>query len=148
MQALNFPRYAFRLKSKENKTLIFDIVRKKYVVLQPEEWVRQHTLHYLFEKKKYPLSHTSVEKQLTVNGLRKRYDIVIHNSDGSIKLLVECKAPSITISQQVFDQVARYNMPLKAEFLMVTNGLQHYYCEMDFKNEKYRFLEEIPDFSR
>lgn len=148
MQTLNFPKYTFRFKSKENKTLIFDIVRKKYVVLQPEEWVRQHTLQYLSETKNYPLSLTNVEKQMTVNGLRKRYDIVIYNQDGSIKVLVECKAPSIAISQAVFDQVARYNMPLQAEFLMVTNGLQHYYCKMDFKNEKYRFLEEIPDFSR
>ncbi len=148
MQALNFPKYAFRLKSKENKTFIFDIIRKKYILLQPEEWVRQHTLHYLSKTKKYPLSLVSVEKQLIVNGLRKRYDLIIYNPDGSIKLLAECKAPTISISQEVFDQLARYNLSLKAEFLMVTNGLQHYFCKMDFKNEKYRFLEEIPDFSR
>lgn len=148
MQELNFPNYAFRFKSKENKTLIFDIVRKKYIVLQPEEWVRQHTLHYIINTKKYPLSHTNVEKQLTVNGLKKRYDIVVYNSDGSISLLIECKAPSIAISQDVFDQVARYNMPLKAEILMVTNGLQHFCCKMDVENEKYEFLEGIPDFSR
>lgn len=146
MQALNFPGYRFRFKNSENKLWIFDIIRKKYVVLQPEEWVRQHAVMYLIHTKQYPKSHINVEKQLLVNNLRKRYDIVVFNSDGTIKILVECKAPHIEITQQTFDQVARYNMPLRSEYLIITNGLQHYHCQMDTVNEKYSFLKEIPDF--
>ncbi|QXP53001.1 type I restriction enzyme HsdR N-terminal domain-containing protein [Cellulophaga sp. HaHa_2_95] len=148
MQVLNFPAYDFRFKNSENKVYIFDVVRKKFVVLQPEEWVRQHIVHYLITEKKYPLSLVNVEKQLKVNGLVKRYDVVIFNSDGTIKVLVECKAPEINITQTVFDQIARYNMQLQAEYLMVTNGLSHFYCEMDFQKEKYAFLRDIPEFSR
>lgn len=127
---------------------IFDTIRKKFVVLQPEEWVRQHTLRFLMEEKKYPTSIINVEKQITVNGLKKRFDIVVFNSDGSIKILVECKSPDIKISQATFDQIAQYNIQLKAAYLMVTNGLEHYYCQIDLKEEKYTFLREIPDFSR
>ncbi len=148
MQSLDFPPYGFRFKNSENKIWIFDIIRKKFVVLQPEEWVRQHVVRFLVEDKKYPSSHINVEKQLTVNGLKKRYDIVVFNPDGSVKVLVECKSPQITVSQTTFDQIARYNMQMKAEYLMVSNGLEHFYCQMDFENEKYTFLERIPDFSR
>ncbi len=148
MQSLNFPAYEFRFKSSENKVFIFDVVRKKFVVLQPEEWVRQHVLHYLLFDKKYPLSLIAVEKQLSLNKLKKRYDIVVYNSDGSIAILVECKSPKIKISQTTFDQVARYNIQLRANYLMVTNGLEHFYCQMNFEKEKYSFLEQIPDFSR
>lgn len=148
MQALNFPPYSFRIKNSQNRQYIFDDIRKKFVLLQPEEWVRQHVLHFLVHTKNYPKSLVNAEKQLTVNKLKKRYDIVVFNSDGSIFLLVECKAPEIKITQSTFDQIARYNYQLKADYLMVTNGLEHYYCEMDHENEKYRFLEEIPDFSR
>ncbi|MGB5370280.1 MAG: type I restriction enzyme HsdR N-terminal domain-containing protein [Flavobacteriaceae bacterium] len=148
MQALNFPNYGFRLKSSENKIHIFDVIRKKFVVLQPEEWVRQHVLHYLMEDKKYPKSLINVEKQLTVNAIKKRYDVVIYNSRGQIDLLVECKAPSVNIDQQVFDQIARYNMKLNAQLLMVTNGIDHYYCRMDYAQEKYDFIKDVPEFSR
>ena len=148
MRPLNFKKYPFRFKSSENSTHIFDIIRKKFVVLQPEEWVRQHTVHFLMEEKGYPKSIINVEKQITVNKLRKRFDIVVFNSDGSIRILVECKAPDIKISQATFDQIAQYNIKLKAEYLMVTNGLNHYYCQIDQIEEKYSFLKEIPDFSR
>jgi len=148
MRQLNFPSYGFRLKNSENKVFIFDVVRKKFVVLQPEEWVRQHVVHYLINTKNYPVSHINVEKQLTVNSLKKRYDVVVFNADGSIRVLVECKAPKRSVSQNTFDQIARYNMQLKAEYLMVSNGLEHFCCKMDFQNEKYTFLEHIPDFSR
>lgn len=148
MQSLNFPAFDFRLKNSENKVHIFDVIRKKFVVLQPEEWVRQHVIHFLLQEKNYPISLINVEKQLEINGLKKRYDIVVFNSDGSIFLLVECKAPQVQITQTVFDQIARYNMNLDAKFLMVTNGLQHYYCKMIFTEEKYSFLRQIPDFSR
>ncbi len=148
MKPLQFPAFDFRFKSSENKVHIFDVVRKKFVVLQPEEWVRQHVVHYLLKIKKFPLSLINVEKQLTLNGRKKRYDAVIFNSDGTIHLLVECKAPSVVINQDVFDQIAQYNMNLNATYLMVTNGLRHFYCEMDYQEEKYSFLPAIPDFSR
>lgn len=146
MQQLRFPTYDFRLKSSENKVRIFDVVRKKFVLLQPEEWVRQHVLHQLIFDKGYPESYIKVEKQLMVNKLQKRYDIVLYNREGQIHLLVECKAPNIKITQRSFDQIARYNMQLKATYLMVTNGLEHFYCQMDYKAEKYIFLNDIPDF--
>lgn len=148
MQPLNFPAYSFRIKNSQNRQFIFDGIRKKFVVLQPEEWVRQHVIHFLVFTKNFPKSLVNVEKQLKVNQLTKRYDIVVFNPDGSIFLLVECKAPQIKIDQDTFDQIARYNYQLNAQYLMVTNGLEHYYCEMDHQHEKYRFLEEIPDFSR
>lgn len=148
MQPLNFPGYDFRFKNSENKVWIFDVIRKKFVVLQPEEWVRQHTVHHLIHTKKYPKSLINVEKKLMVNGLVKRYDVVVYNPDASIEVLVECKSPTIGIDQLVFDQIARYNFHLKANFLMLTNGFEHFYCKMDFQEEKYTFLRDIPDFSR
>ncbi|GAA3790531.1 type I restriction enzyme HsdR N-terminal domain-containing protein [Corallibacter vietnamensis] len=147
MQKLNFPTYSFRFKNSENKVSIFDTIRKKFVVLQPEEWVRQHCVHYLISEKKYPKPLINVEKELSLNGLKKRYDIVVFNPDGSIHLIVECKASKITINQDTFDQIARYNLTLKATYLMVTNGINHYYCQMDFENEKYTFLKNIPDYN-
>ena len=146
MQKLNLPTYNFKLKSSENKTLIFDKLRKKYMVLTPEEWVRQHFVHFLIEEKKYPISLIALEKQLTINNRKKRTDILVFNSDGKHDIIVECKAPSINITQDTFDQIARYNLKLKANFLIVTNGLEHFYCKMDFENETYIFLKEIPDY--
>ncbi|KIX22875.1 restriction endonuclease subunit R [Flavobacterium sp. 316] len=148
MQKLNFPTYSFRFKNSENKPYIFDEIRKKFIVLTPEEWVRQHTIQYLIQEKKYPKSYINVEKLVKVNDINKRYDIVVFNSSGSINLLIECKAPEVTIKQQTFDQIAQYNLVLKAEYLMVTNGLNHYFCIMDFENEKYTFLKELPDFKK
>jgi hypothetical protein len=146
MIKLNLPTYNFKLKSKENKTLIFDKLRKKYMVLTPEEWVRQHFIHFLMEEKNYPTSLIAIEKQLTINNLKKRSDILVFNTDGKPEIIVECKAPSIKITQDTFDQIARYNLKLKANFLIVTNGLEHFYCKMDYKNETYIFLEEIPTY--
>jgi predicted type IV restriction endonuclease len=147
MQKLNFPFYTFRFKNSENKVSIFDEIRKKFIILTPEEWVRQHVVQFLLDEKKYPKSLINVEKVLKVNGLRKRYDVVVFNSDGSIFILIECKAPEIKISQATFDQIARYNMTMNSEFLMVTNGLNHYFCQMDFENEKYTFLENLPNYN-
>ena len=146
MQNLNFPKYNFRFKSNKNKTLIFDIIRKKFVVLTPEEWVRQHAIHFLISEKKYPAAHINVEKQLQLNDTVKRYDIVVFNKDGTIKIIVECKAPSIKTNQQTFDQIARYNLVLKSETLMVTNGLEHFFCIMDFTNKRYLFLKDLPSY--
>jgi hypothetical protein len=150
MQKLNFPEYQFRFKNSENKIAIFDEIRKKFIILTPEEWVRQNVVQYLLIEKKYPKSLINVEKTLKINGLTKRYDVVVFNNDGSINVLVECKSTDIKISQNVFDQIARYNMTLKANFLMVTNGLNHYFCEMSrnvgIENEKYSFLENLPEY--
>ena len=144
MQKLNFPTYPFRFKNSENKISIFDCIRKKFVILQPEEWVRQHCVLYLMEEKGYPKSFINIEKELVVNNLKKRYDIVVFNTDGSIYLIVECKSPTVSINQNTFDQIAQYNRVLNANYLMVTNGLNHYYCQMDFENKRYDFLIDIP----
>jgi hypothetical protein len=146
MHQLNFPSYSFRFKNSENKVSIFDAIRKKFIILTPEEWVRQHLIQFLITEKSYPISLINVEKVLKVNGLRKRYDVVVYNSDGTINILIECKAPEVTISQNTFDQIAQYNMTLQSNFLMVTNGLNHYFCQMDFENEKYQFLSELPNY--
>ena len=146
MQRLNFPSYSFKIKSKGNKPYIWDIIRKKYILITPEEWVRQHTIQYLITKKGYQALWMSVEKQFTINGLHKRADIVIYGKDLQPHIIVECKAPNIKITQETFDQIARYNLSLKAKYLMLTNGLQHYYCKMNFEKETYVFLEELPNF--
>lgn len=146
MQKLNFPSYKFRLKNSENKTQIFDEVRKKFVVLQPEEWVRQHCLHYLIYEKKYPISLINVEKELYVHHQKKRYDIVIFNTDGSVCCIIECKAPSVAIDQSVFDQIAQYNLTLDTTYMMITNGINHYYCTMNTASKSYQFLESLPNY--
>ena len=147
MVQLNLPKYAYKIKNRENKLYIFDIIRKKYVVLTPEEWVRQHFVHYLITDKKYPKSIIAIEKQLKYNGLVKRTDILVFDKLGQPDIIVECKSPGIKISQDTFDQIARYNLKLNANFLVVTNGLQHYYCKLDHQNEHYVFLEEIRQYS-
>jgi hypothetical protein len=147
MQNLNFPTYSFRFKNSENKVSIFDEIRKKFILLTPEEWVRQHVVQFLLQDKKYPKSYINVEKLIKINDLSKRYDGVVFQPNGEIFLLIECKAPEVPISQQTFDQIARYNLVLKAKYLMVTNGLNHYFCQMDFENEKYVFLKELPEYS-
>jgi len=148
MQQLNLPTYKFRIKSSENKFFIFDIIRKKHVVLTPEEWVRQHYVWFLIEEKKYPISLIAVEKKLTINKLTKRTDILIFDASGNPDIIVECKAPSVKITQETFDQIARYNLKLKANYLIITNGLEHFYCKMNFENECYDFLRTIPSFKK
>jgi len=146
MQKLHFPTYTFRFKNSENKIAIFDEIRKKFILLTPEEWVRQHIIQFLLQEKNYPKSHINVEKIIKINSLNKRYDIIVYEPNGELFLLIECKAPDVKISQQTFDQIARYNLVLNAKYLMVSNGLNHYFCQMDFENEKYIFLEELPSF--
>ncbi|MDT0647814.1 type I restriction enzyme HsdR N-terminal domain-containing protein [Zunongwangia sp. F260] len=148
MQELNFPQYSFRFKNNQNKTAVFDKLRKKFVILTPEEWVRQNCVRFLTEEKDYPESLINVEKQLKLGDLVKRYDIVVFNRNGNIHLIVECKAPKIKVTQDTFDQIARYNLKLNATYLMVTNGINHYYCQMDYEAEKYNFLKEIPSFQK
>ena len=147
MHKLNLPSYQFKIKSSENKQLIFDPIRKKYVVLTPEEWVRQNFVQYLICEKNYPISMIAVERQLTINNLIKRFDILIFKSNGASKIIIECKAPKIKITQDTFDQIARYNLKLNADFLVVTNGLTHFSCKLDTLNEQYIFLKEIPTYN-
>ncbi len=148
MQKLNFPSYSFRFKNSENKVSIFDEIRKKFIILTPEEWIRQHVVQLLLQDKKYPKSYINVEKLIKVNDLSKRYDIIVYQPNGEIFLLVECKSSDVKIDQKTFDQIARYNLTLNAKYLMVTNGLNHYFCQMDFENEKYVFLKELPNFEK
>jgi hypothetical protein len=146
MQNLNLPAFDYQLKSNENKTLIFDIIRKKYVVLTPEEWVRQHFVNYLISVKNYPVSLIAIEKQIQLHKVTKRFDILIFSNIGKPYILIECKATNVQIGQNTFDQIARYNSEIDAEFLIVTNGLDHFCCQMDFDSKKYIFLNSIPDF--
>ena len=115
-------------------------------MLTPEEWVRQHVLQWLTNDKGYPISLINVEKEIRVGNTRKRYDIVVFKPDGSLYIIVECKAPKVQITQATFDQIARYNLELQADLLMVTNGLSHYYCKVDSVAERYDFLRELPDY--
>ncbi len=147
MQKLNFPPYTFRFKNNQNKIAVFDEQRKKFVILTPEEWVRQNCVKYLKKEMNYPASLINVEKKIEIAGLTKRYDIVVFQSQGNIDIIVECKAPKIKISQQTFDQIARYNLSLKANYLMLTNGLEHYFCQMDYENGSYIFLQNLPEYA-
>ena len=146
MQNLNFPSFEFKIRTINYRQEIYDPVRHKYVVLTPEEWVRQHLILYLSLVKKFPLSVMGVEKQLMLNKQPKRFDLVIFSRNGSPYLLVECKAPGVEITEKAFDQAARYNMLLKAEYFFITNGLDHYTCRIDYENKQYIFIEDIPQF--
>ncbi len=148
MQKLNFPEYNFKLKKQDGKKLIFDPIRKKYYVLTPEEWVRQHTLQYLILEKKHPVSLIAVEKELQINHTKRRFDIVVFNREMTPEILVECKAPTIRISQKTFDQANQYNWLLKAPYLFLTNGLKHYICQIDFEANQFKFLKELPQNRR
>ena len=140
---LNFPSYDFKIKTADKVTQIFDIVRRKYVALTPEEWVRQHFIHYLVNEKKISQSLLAVEMNIRMNNLQKRCDIVGYNNSGNPVLIVECKAPDVKISQKTFEQVALYNIILQVKYLAVSNGLNHFFCEIDIKKKSYRFLKGI-----
>lgn len=146
MEKLHFPDYKFRFKIKENKNCVFDSIRKKWVVITPEEWVRQHCAHFLINEKQYPSSLIAIEKKISVFQTVKRFDLVVYYPDGQVAVLIECKAPKVKISQKVFDQLARYNLKLNSDYMMVTNGLSHYYCKMDKKLQQYKFMEHLPDY--
>lgn len=143
---LNFPTYKFKTKSEQNTNYVFDIVRKKYVVLTPEEWVRQHMIRYLIEEKKYPQALLAVERGLELNGLRKRFDLLAFNKNGQPQLLIECKSPDVELSRAVFEQIAVYNARYKVTLLLVTNGLQHIVVQYEHDFSNYVFLNEIPLF--
>ncbi|MGZ3873416.1 MAG: type I restriction enzyme HsdR N-terminal domain-containing protein [Mucilaginibacter sp.] len=144
---LNLPPYPFKITDLGGQLCLFDVIRKKNIIITPEEWVRQHFVQYLINQKKYPKSLIKLEGGHKLHGMAKRTDIVVYNTSGEKILLVECKAPAIAISQKVFDQVARYNMVHKVKLLAVSNGLQHYYCFIDFNTQGYNFIEELPAYN-
>lgn len=144
---LNFPPLNVSTHMINGAEVIFDPCRRRRVKLTPEEWVRQHLLSYLVEYKEVPIYLIGVEKQLILNKLRKRFDIVVFDRTGTAVVLAECKAPAVNITQAVFDQAARYNMKLGARYFIITNGLQHYICYLDPVQQTYRFMEDIPIFS-
>jgi len=143
---LNLPEYPFKITEKESRYFIFDEIRKKHLVLTPEEWVRQHFIQYLIGQKKFPKTLIQIEGGLQLNQLQKRTDIVIFDHSGSRIMVIECKAPSIKINQAVFDQAARYNSIHKTKWLLVTNGLQHCYAQIDHLNNSFIFVKDLPDF--
>ena len=147
LQPLNLPPFPFKISDSNGQLTLFDEIRKKHVIITPEEWVRQHFVQYLINQKKYPRSLIKLEGGLRLNGLPKRTDIIVFNPAGEKILMVECKAPSVNINQKVFDQVARYNITHKIAILAVTNGLQHYYCTIDFEKQGYQFIENLPGYN-
>ena len=140
------PNVALKTKSVEGTIQVFDVIRKKYFVLTPEEWVRQHFIHYLNNEKNYPMGLMGVEKMVKYNALKTRADIVLYNTEGKAKMIVECKAPNVKITQDTFNQIAKYNSQLKVKYLVVTNGMKHYCCKMEYDSNEIKFLEEIPTY--
>jgi len=148
MQQLNLPEADLKILKENKKIKVFDIIRKKYVALTPEEQVRQQFIHYLIYEKHYPKGLLAVERQLKIYDLEKRTDIVLYDTEGKPLVITECKAPSVKITQKAFDQIARYNMNFKAAYLIVTNGMKHYCCEINYKKKSYTFLKEIPEYDK
>ena len=146
MPQLNLTNAVLKTKLVEGTTQVFDAVRKKYLVLTPEEWVRQHFIHYLNSEKKYPLGLMGIEQMVKYNEQSTRADIVLYTNEGKPNMIVECKSPKVKITQDAFNQIAKYNFKLRVDFLVVTNGMQHFCCAMDYENNKITFLEEIPQF--
>ena len=146
LNKLNFPHYNFRFQEQGKKQYIFDEIRKKFIRLTPEEWVRQNTLHYLLETKGYPAGLTAVEMSLTINSIPKRADIVLFKPAGTPWLLIECKAPNIPINKKTFEQIIRYNIQLNVQYFMLTNGITHIFCELNYENNTYTFIKDLPDY--
>lgn len=148
MQHLNLPEYQFNIKKKGNDGLvILDTLRKRWVALTPEEWVRQNFVRYLIEDREFPAALMNNEISLTQNGIKRRCDTLVADRQGLPLVIVEYKAPTIEISQKAFDQIVRYNMVLKAQYLIVTNGMSHYCCKIDYENNSYAFMQEIPPYN-
>lgn len=144
MPELNLPSFDKKVIQKDGKPFIFDIIRRQYVALTPEEWVRQHFIHYLISEKGYPQSLMANEVQLKLNGMSRRCDTVVYDRTLRPRVIVEYKAPTVNITQQVFDQICRYNMVLQVDYLIVSNGLVHYCCKVDNNTHTYTFLKDIP----
>jgi type I site-specific restriction endonuclease len=148
MLQLNLPQYSFRIKKQNDKLVIFDSQRKRYVALTPEEWVRQNFIRFLIEEKGYPAAYLAIEKQLNMNGMKKRCDAILYNEHAQPFLIIELKAPNVAISQATFDQVAVYNAKLKVDFFIISNGIEHFCCKVNLETARYEFFPEIPDFNQ
>jgi hypothetical protein len=147
METLNLPTYSFSVKSEAGRTYIFDAIRRKYIVLTPEEWVRQHFIMFLVHEKGFPASLVTVEQPFSFNKMQKRTDILVYNNRGEPVVLVECKAPKVPVTRKVFDQIGLYNLSHRVPWLMVTNGIKHYCCQYAEEEGRYRFTDFIPDWS-
>lgn len=149
MEQLNLPECELRLcKNDEDKTIsVYDILRQKFVALTPEEWVRQHFVHFLIDEKKYPQSFMANEVAIRLNGTSRRCDTVVYDRHCKPLMIIEYKATDVNITQAVFDQIVRYNMVLKVKYLVVSNGKNHYICQIDYDTKKYAFLKDIPEYS-
>ena len=143
---LNLSPYPFKISQKGDVYFIFDEIRKKHLVLTPEEWVRQHFIQYLIKEKSFPSALLQIEGGLSLNQTRKRSDILVYDNLGEKVMVIECKAPSVAITQATFDQAARYNSVYKAKWLAVTNGLEHYFAKIDHGNGAFVFVEELPNY--
>ena len=148
MQVLNFPAYTFKTRVITGQVQIFDTVRRKYVALTPEEWVRQHLICYLSEEKGVPLHMMAVERGLKLNGLNQRFDLVIFGPSGKPLLIAECKAASVILTQDVFYQIARYNMALKVRYFLISNGITHHLGLVNYDSGTIELLEDIPDYQQ
>jgi len=146
MYRLNLPPYPIKIINRGEKQLIFDFLRRKYVALTPEEWVRQHFVHFLIEHKGYPKGLLVNETELKAGDKKLRCDSLLYNKETQPRMIIEYKAPTITIQQKTFDQISAYNLLLRVDYLIVSNGLQHYICKMDYDQQRYVFLEAIPDY--
>ena len=148
MFRLNLPQYEINITEKDGKRLIFDFLRRKFVALTPEEWVRQHFTHYLVEHKGYPKGLLGNEIELHIGDKKLRCDTLLYNKETQPRMIIEYKAPTIPIQQKTFDQIAAYNLLLKVDFLVISNGREHYCCQMDYEQRQYRFLPDIPDYEK
>ena len=146
MIQLTLPPYQIRVKETHGRKQIFDILRRKYVALTPEEWVRQHFIHYLVEHKNYPSSLLANEVSLQIGEKRMRADSVLYDNQLHPRMIIEYKAPNITLTQKVFDQITIYNLLLHVDYLIVSNGMTTYICKMDYEKQTYMFLEAIPNY--
>ncbi len=146
MFIIHFPEFDFKVKTENGKRLIFDKARKKYVAITPEEWVRQHILHYLIDVKRYPVGFISVEHAIAVNNMQKRCDIVVFDKRFRPALIVECKQPEIALAQNIFDQAGRYNLTLQVPYLAITNGTDNMAAQLDLKTGRIDFLEDYPEY--
>ena len=146
MYELNLPKYGIKIANDNGHQTIFDVLRRKYVALTPEEWVRQHFVHYLIGHKGYPQTLMANEIQLAIGNKKLRCDSVLYDRSLKPRMIIEYKAPTVNITQKVFDQITVYNMLLHVDYLVVSNGIKHYCCQMDYDNQKYLFLEDIPDY--
>lgn len=147
MEKLNLPPYPINVKEQNGRKMILDTQRQRFVALTPEEWVRQHFVHYLTGHLAYPGALLANEVGLQCGEKRLRCDSVLFNSNGTARMIIEYKAPNIKITQKVFNQIAAYNLLLHVDYLIVSNGLSHYCCKMDYANKSYRFLNSIPPYS-